>query len=215
MRGKWLVTVALRMLGMAAALVQGETQAAAQAARPIIAIESLGNLPQQDVAAVRAGIVAVYAVEVRVVPRLELPKAAFYPPRQRYRAERLLDFLAEPRDFGFEAFKVVGLTAADISTTKGDVADWGVLGLGTLDGKTCVISTFRLGARKASAATRIERLIKVVNHEVGHTFGLEHCPTAGCLMEDAKGTITTVDAEKGGFCKKCMGLLGDRLIRKN
>ncbi len=86
-----------------------------------------------------------------------------------------------------------------------------MLGLGTLDGITCVISTFRLGARKATRAKKIERLIKVVNHEIGHTFGLGHCPEIRCLMEDAKGTIATVDAEHGGFCPACRQRLGQAL----
>ncbi len=47
------------------------------------------------------------------------------------------------------------------------------------------------------------RLVKVVNHELGHTLGLPHCPSAGCLMEDAKGTIVTVDNETGAFCDGC------------
>jgi len=185
--------------------------AAGDAAKPIIALQPLGDLAAKEVAAAQAGILAVYAVEVRVVPKLALPPAAFYPPRQRYRAEKLLDFLGEDHGMGFEPVKIVGLTAVDISTTKDDVKDWGVLGLGTLDGSTCVISTFRLGARKASATKRIERLIKVVNHEIGHTFGLEHCPTPHCLMEDAKGTIATVDAEDGGFCETCRRRLGKAL----
>jgi len=214
MRAKSIVTVGLGLLLSAAALVQGEEQSTPPPALPIIALQPLGTVPQQDIAAVRAGIVAVYAVEVRVVPAVALPKAAYYPPRERYRAELLLDFLEDERGFGFEALKVVGLTAADISTTKGEVKDYGILGLGTIEGPSCVISTFRMGAHKASAAKRSERLVKVVNHEIGHTFGLEHCPTAGCLMQDVKGTITTVDAEKGGFCAQCQEMLGGRLFPK-
>ena len=181
------------------------------AAKPIIALQPLGEIAAKDIEAARAGILAVYEVEVRVVPTLKLPKAAYYPPRSRYRAEKLLDFLAEDHGLEFEPAKIVGLAAVDISTTKGEVDDWGVLGLGTLDGRTCVISTFRLGARKATREKKIERLIKVVNHEIGHTFGLDHCPTPRCLMEDAKGTIATVDAEDGGFCEACRLRLGKAL----
>lgn len=183
-------------------------------AKPIIALQPLGDIPAKEVASAQAGILAVYDVTVRMVPKLALPAAAFYPPRQRYRAEKLLDYLGEDHGMKFKPVKIVGLTAVDISTTKDAVEDWGVLGLGTLDGNTCVISTFRLGARKASEAKRIERLIKVVNHEIGHTFGLDHCPTAHCLMEDAKGTITTVDGEDGGFCEACQRRLEKALKPK-
>ena len=75
------------------------------------------------------------------LPRVPLPKEAWYPPRQRWRAEKLLAFLG-PR-LPADGLRILGLTAADISTTKGKVVDWGVLGLGALDGSASVISTFR------------------------------------------------------------------------
>ena len=42
-------------------------------------------------------------------------------------------------------------------------------------------------------------------HEIGHALGLEHCPTRGCLMEDAMGKVTTTDRERD-FCPLCRGL---------
>ena len=102
------------------------------------------------------------------------------------------------------AWRVVGLTASDISTTKRRHKDWGIFGLGTIGGPTCVVSRYRLGAGRASRKKRNVRLAKVALHELGHTLGLEHCPEVGCLMEDGKGTIRTVDRETD-FCPACRG----------
>ena len=107
--------------------------------------------------------------------------------------------------------KVIGLTRCDISTSKGKIKDWGIFGLGTVGGRTCVVSTFRLRRGKVSYRYFIGRLVKVANHELGHTFGLWHCPNHGCLMEDAKGTIKTVDRETGAFCSECRERLKDVL----
>jgi archaemetzincin len=142
---------------------------------------------------VERSLLAFYDVEVVRLAPIALPKTAFYPPRRRYRAERLLAALGElaPTD----AYRILGVTDSDISTTKGDVADWGVMGLGSLDGKTCVLSSFRChrGARNDAHATI--RLGKTAVHELGHTFGLPHCPTRGCIMEDGHGTVFTSDRE--------------------
>jgi archaemetzincin len=97
----------------------------------------------------------------------------------------------------------VGITAKDISTTKGENKDWGVFGLGELDGRVCVVSTFRLGARGADEKKLRDRLRKVAVHEVGHVISLEHCPKQGCVMQDAESSIATVDGETGKFCDDC------------
>ena len=70
-------------------------------------------------------------------------------------------------------------------------------------GLPCVVSTYRLKRGRATKKKFFNRLVKVVNHELGHTFGLGHCPIRNCLMEDAKGTIKTVDRETGKLCNLC------------
>jgi len=103
--------------------------------------------------------------------------------------------------------KIVGLTEVDISTMKGEYPDWGIFGLGNMPGQACVVSTWRLSSRKSQQTFR-KRLGKVIVHELGHTFGLDHCPVQGCLMEDARGQVSTVDRE-AGFCESCReGLRG-------
>lgn len=195
----------LAQLGMVAALVL----AAPAWARPVIYLQPLQPAPDAvALSTVVAGLQAFYPVEVKVLPALKLPKVAWYPPRQRWRAEKLLDFLSArlPAD----GAKVLGLTAADISTSHGKVADWGVLGLGTLDGKSCVISTFRT-TRGVSTQVARDRLAKVAVHEVGHTFNLEHCPSRGCLMQDANGKVATTDREDD-LCPVCRRALAAKGI---
>jgi archaemetzincin len=165
-----------------------------------------GELPVEDVELVRTALGAMLGMETRLLPRAALPAAAFYPPRRRYRAEKLLDFLDGrlPPD----GTRILGLTGVDISTTKGQVADWGLLGLGRIGGASSVISEFRCRMKpKGEAAINArQRLAKVAVHESGHTLGLEHCPTRGCLMEDAEGRVATCDREYD-FCARCRGLL--------
>jgi archaemetzincin len=177
--------------------------------RPVIAIQPLGDVKNEIIDAARAGIEKLYNVDVIVLRPVDLPREAFYKPRKRYRAEIILDFLDQNRDT--KIMKIIGITEKDISTTKGSVYDWGIFGLGTIGGRSCTVSIFRLHQGNASEKKFYERFVKVVNHELGHTFGLEHCPERGCLMDDAKGTVATVDNENGAFCTQCRKTLADIL----
>lgn len=73
--------------------------------------------------------------------------------------------------------------------------------------RSCVVSTFRLGAGTPTDPVFQARLVKVVNHELGHTVGLDHCPALGCLMQNAGGKIATVDGESGIPCAACAARL--------
>ena len=189
-----------------AALVFAVLLASLGARAQVIFIQPLGpELPDADVALVTRALTDFYGFEVRVLPRTELPRAAWTAPRRRWRAEKLLDFLQHQVATGD---RILGLTAADISTTKDNVQDWGVLGLGSLGGRACVISSFRVHKRVGKLQARV-RLAKVAVHEIGHTLGLEHCPHVGCLMEDARGKVATTDREVD-LCTACRALLAAR-----
>ncbi len=169
--------------------------------RQIIAIQPLGKFDPQLIERVKQQLIENYRVDVVVRAEKELPKEAYYPSRARYRAEKLLKYL-EKTDT--TSTKVLGLTNVDISTTKGKFVDWGILGQGAVGGRPCVVSTFRMKGTVAKVSDSMfrNRFAKVVSHELGHTYGLDHCPRRGCLMEDAKGTVKTVDGETD-FCPSC------------
>ncbi len=128
---------------------------------------------------------------------IDLPSSAYYPARSRYRADSLINYLSRLTEAGH---KTIGLTNKDISTTKNDIADWGVMGLGFQPGKACIASTFRLSKNETN-----KQLFKVAIHEMGHTFGLPHCPVKSCFMRDAEGGNPTNEEKE--FCKSCHAFL--------
>lgn len=175
--------------------------AAAEEKPAVIAVQALGPVKAERLAVVKQGLEQAFGVTVELRKTIPLPKSAWYAPRARYRADTLLDHLHETA--GPKPPVVIGITEKDISCTKDEHVDWGIFGLGELDGRTCIVSTFRLGARGADEKKLRERLRKVAIHEVGHVTGLPHCPKAGCVMQDAEASIDTVDRESGDFCEEC------------
>jgi archaemetzincin len=196
-----------RSLLAAGALLALPNGALALEAERAVALQPLGTAPSEaDLALVERALFAFYGLRVERLPEVALPRSAFYAPRRRWRAEKILAFLEEKRKKA--ALRVVGITTADISTTKGDHADWGILGLAELGGTPCVVSSFRCRRGTKSAEHARVRLGKVVVHELGHTLGLPHCPTRGCLMEDAGGKAVTTDREYD-LCSLCRGRLAE------
>ena len=86
---------ALLQLGVGALVhLAGRGSALATTSGARLYLQPLGReLGEEDVALVRLAVTVMTGMETHPLPRVELPTAAFYPPRHRYRAERLLDFL--------------------------------------------------------------------------------------------------------------------------
>lgn len=176
------------------------------AAEKIIAIQPLGEVNQERLDIVKKNLEDSFGLKVETLETKPLPKEAWYEPRSRYRADKLLTFLDDQTAAKYTI--VIGLTSKDISTTKDEHEDWGIFGLGELGGRVCIVSTFRLNARGADEKKLRERFWKVAVHEVGHVMGLDHCPMKSCIMQDAEASIVTVDDENGKFCEGCKAELG-------
>jgi archaemetzincin len=185
----------------------GQPPAAPEPLVRVLALMPIGEVEDETIEVVTKSIESAYGWRVDLMEPRELPEMAYYKPRKRYRAEKLLDWLIErkPRD----ADKIMGLTEVDISTTKDEHEDWGICGLALIDGPASVVSTFRIKRKLGKVKGRerhekyLARLTDLSAHEFGHQLGLEHCPTEGCIMEDAKGTVLTFNKSTGKLCAEC------------
>ncbi len=109
-----------------------------------------------------------------------LPRMAYYPPRNRYRADAIIYTLKQQAN---QNIKVLGFTNKDISITSHGVYDYGIFGLGYQPGEACVVSSFRLKGDK-------NKCVSVCLHEIGHNYGLEHCSDVRCIMSNDANTRT-------------------------
>lgn len=165
-----------------------------------ILIQPFKDIKPETVEKVAEGIKKVYP-HVKVLNAIDFPENTYYKERNRYRADSIIKFLSNDTKQGFVT---IGLTLKDISATKGNIKDFGIMGLGYRPGNACVASKFRLSKENTD-----EQFYKIAIHELGHTQGLPHCPVKMCFMRNAEGKNPT--NEETDFCPKCKTFL----INKN
>jgi len=178
-----------------------------EAGWPLLVIVPLGEPAPDLVEHLAASLRARFRMRVQVTKPEPLPQAAWYPPRKRWRAEKLLRHL-ERMDLG-DAWRVCGITEAPISTTKGKRYDYGIAGLATIGGKAGVLTAWLFRRVKNKSRRRYLRYMdNLVLHEMGHTLGLDHCPLPRCIMADAKGNaLRAARRSINQFCPRCTRLL--------
>ncbi|ASW76252.1 hypothetical protein IQ37_16755 [Chryseobacterium piperi] len=165
----------------------------------VILIQPFNDIKPERVRFVTAEIKKIYP-NIKILDAIDLPENAYYKERKRYKADSIIKFLSEKTEDGFIT---IGLTSKDISTTKGKIKDFGIMGLGYRPGKACVASNFRLNHKKID-----EQFFKIAIHELGHTQGLKHCPEKTCFMRSAEGKNPT--DEEIDFCQKCKTFLKNK-----
>lgn len=159
-------------------------------------IQPLGHVNQQYIKTVEEAIGSVYGFKCKLLPASPHDKSLYAVSQTRYEANLIL------KRFMSYTYTLV-ITEKDIAHHKNDrLPEYGILGLGSLTSKICVVSTHRLGSGKLLN----ERLSKVAVHEIGHTLGLDHCDQQ-CIMQDARGKLSVIDKANIQPCYKCKPLV--------
>jgi archaemetzincin len=65
----------------------------------------------------------------------------------------------------------------------------------------------------ADISVFIERVLKEATHEVGHTFGLVHCPKQSCVMHFSNSLVDT-DRKAKNFCNICTNKLHQKISKQ-
>jgi len=127
--------------------------------------------------------------------------SGFYDPaRRQYDGNRLIQFIHS--EYGKNNRKTIGLFRVDLFIP---VLTF-IIGQAIYQGNAGVVSLFRLKNElyglKINENLLVERFIKEIIHELGHTFGLIHCISPTCVMRSST-YIEDVDQKEAHFCVKC------------
>ncbi|HDI12568.1 MAG TPA: hypothetical protein ENF64_00455 [Hadesarchaea archaeon] len=157
-------------------------------------VKSICKSAEKDMAETPAG-------KFMLGPALNFPPRAYNPSRKQYNSDLLLSWLYRNTD---KKSKILGLINVDLYTESRALNF--IFGQAQCPGKVAIVSIYRLNpifyGEKSNLELLIERATKEVVHELGHTFGLKHCPNPECVMSFSP-SILDVDKKSSTFCVVC------------
>lgn len=182
-----------------------------ESSKLIVCIQPFGKVTAAYLAYVKNSLQKDFS-SVKILPKINLPRTAFVGIRKRYDANKMLWYLQDlyvKRKYPNETF-LVGVTESDLCQNRQNPKKWkGKKGFGSPDYRIMGLGyqpnvpsqKVNINSTKGLNSNKKEQLAKLIKHELGHNFGLPHCPNKSCIMRDAEGG-NHFD-EMTGFCKKC------------
>lgn len=166
--------------------------------RKIIAIKPIGEIDQKILNFLKDALPQKFGLPVEILPSDPVPKSAYNPLRAQYLADEILEHLKS------DAIRTLGIIDQDIYTEGLNF----IFGEAQIGGSHCLISLTRLRPQfwdeivSNPEQVFLERVLKEAVHELGHTFGLSHCPEPKCVMHFSN-SIKDTDYKNSEFCKRC------------
>ncbi len=173
-------------------------------------VTPLERLDEPLLAAIRESLRQGFGIEVEPGKNLGEPGFAWDGERGQYNAPLILRYLLDlpAVDSAVDSAKVLAVTGVDLYIPMLSF----VYGQAQLGGRVAVVSVARLKPEFYSLAPDGEllevRARKEALHEVGHLFGLVHCPDPSCAMALSTG-VRQLDRKQPSLCASCAALASE------
>lgn len=152
-------------------------------------------------------VAAYFGCETRRLEPVAVPPDAYDAKRDQYDATAILR--AALPHCPPEATRLLVVTEHDLFIPMLTF----IFGQAQVNGLAALLSLARLRQEYYGLAPRrelfMERVLKEVLHEMGHTFGLVHCQDRQCAMA-LSINVTNIDVKRGELCAACARILEDR-----
>lgn len=162
-----------------------------------IALVPIGHVEARVMTHLSAVIEATFGRKCFVREPLPTPEYAYDTRREQYSAHSILARLRAGA-----AERILGVADLDLYVPELNF----VFGLADRGGRRAVIALPRLRSsfyrERENEALFLERAAKEAIHELGHTYGLTHCPNPRCVMHFSNW-IGDTDVKQAQFCATC------------
>lgn len=165
--------------------------------RRMIALASVGEGLVEDVQVeLRRVLDSAFGAEIIAVPGIPLPLSAYDRTRGQYHSTPILRQLARVKPH--QAERLLGVVDVDLYVPELNfVFGEADAGLGI-----AIFSLARLhttGSDERARALFLKRAATEAVHELGHTYGLDHCSSSRCVMWFSN-TLAETDRKGQAFC---------------
>jgi archaemetzincin len=164
-----------------------------------IVLKPVGDINKHILEELKERLNRTFGCPVEIALESFVLNKAYDKRRKQYLGIRFLSQLKKDKAKGD---KVLGVVDVDLYAPGLNF----IFGQAEIAAGTAIISLSRLRQEYYGLAPDeelfMERAVKEAVHELGHTFGLEHCQNAKCVMHFSNSLADT-DWKGAAFCSRC------------
>ena len=172
-----------------------------------ISLRPLEEIDQGVLEELRRRLGETFGCPVEIKPQTTDLARAYNLSRSQYLSTTLLSTIGERK----EGEKALGIVDVDLHVPGLNF----VFGEADMRLGRAIISLWRLLPERYALPPNgelfLERAVKEAIHELGHTYGLGHCPDERCIMHFSNSLMDT-DKKQAAFCNKCRQVLESQSI---
>lgn len=176
-----------------------------------VALIPIGTVPVALTAWLQKELSMLIGTNVAIGEEIPLPHSAFEKRRGQYLGDMLLKTLRQHAREDRIDGHLLGLIDKDCYSKGLNY----LFGQASLGGFEALVALPRLResfyARQPDDHLFYYRVLKESMHELGHTWGLTHCPDQSCVMHFSNSLHDT-DIKQAEFCDICRSLFNEKLL---
>lgn len=165
-----------------------------------ILIVPVGPVDTETLTSLGSTLRVIFRLPVTIGRMLHVPPEAYNEKRRQYHSSIILEMLKPLRPP--EVYRLLAVIDEDLYVPRLNF----VFGEADMENGNAIISLVRLRNEFSGFPPDknlfLQRSVKEAVHELGHTFGMGHCPDPRCIMYFSN-SLEDTDRKGPSFCPNC------------